>query len=143
MEKLNKYSKEKPFKVPESYFDSFEDKLFERIESEGYEKGTTWKIASLKPFIAVAAGFLLLFSFWFLFLDKLNFEKTGTNETNDNEEVLYSYFELMDTDELILLVAADDTFIDEFVIDLEKDIDYLIEDLDESFIMEEIEIDEI
>jgi hypothetical protein len=139
MEELDKYSKANPFKVPENYFDDFEAKLSYKIEEEQYNKNTKWKISSLKPYIAVAAGFLLLFSLWFTFLSKLDFNKTTASQKDTEQDVLYSFFESVDTDELILLITSDETFAQEFSINGEKDLDIIIDDIDESLIMDEIE----
>ena len=138
MNELDKYSKTNPFKVPENYFKEFEEKLSNRIEEEKYNKDTKWEIGSIKPYIAVAAGFLLLFYLWFTFLSKLDFNKSANNSNNTEEDAIYSFFESMDTDELILLIASDENLAQDFVINLEKDIDFIIENLDESLIIEEI-----
>ncbi len=139
MEELDKYSKANPFNVPENYFEDLDGKLSYRIEEEQYDKNTKWKISSLKPYFAVAAGFLLLFSLWFTFLDKLNLNKVTVNQENIEQDVIYSFFESIDTDELIHLIASDETFAQESSIDHEKDIDIIIKDIDESLMMDEIE----
>ncbi len=139
MGELDRYSKANPFKVPENYFDDFEEKLSSRLEEDKYNKTTKWKNVNLKPYIAVAAGFLLLFSLWFTFLSKLDFKKTSINQENTEQDVIYSYFESIDTDELILLIASDETFAQEFSINHEKDLDIIIEDIDEALIMDVIE----
>ncbi|NJO90246.1 MAG: hypothetical protein HC831_15840 [Chloroflexia bacterium] len=138
MEELNKYSKTNPFGVPENYFEDFEGKLSYRIEVQKYDKDAKWRISNLKPYFAVAAGFLLLFALWFTFLSKLDFERTAANQENAEQDVIFSFFESTDSDELIQLIASDETFAQEFSIH-ENDIDIIIEDLDESLIMNEIE----
>ena len=52
-----------PFKVPEGYFESFDDRLMARIAAEEsetpQEKRTVWRI--LKPALALAATFAIIF----------------------------------------------------------------------------------
>ena len=146
MDELNKYSKSNPFKVPDNYFEDFNHQLMKKIDDEENKSSEKWKIRSLKPFLAIAAGFLILFSIWFMFLGKLGSkEMSANNETH--EEALFGYFASIDTDELIHMISDEEFNNADFALNLEQDIDFIIDDLDESMIIEEIEdlntIDEI
>lgn len=137
MDELNKYSKSNPFKVPDNYFEDFNHQLMKKIDDEENKSNDKWKIKSLKPFLAVAAGFLLLFSLWFMFLGKLGSkEMSANNETP--EEALLAYFASIDTDELIDMISDEEFKNVDFALNLEQDIDLIIDDLDESMIIEEI-----
>ncbi len=54
--------KENPFQVPENYFEDFEKRMTEIVENESSgEKGKVVSLFSaVKPWIAMAAGFLLI-----------------------------------------------------------------------------------
>jgi len=137
MDELNKYKKSNPFNVPENYFEGFEQKLSEKIDE--IENKNTWTIKSLKPFLSIAAGFLLLFSLWLMFLNKLGNNKMASNEDLTEQEVIFGYFESVNSDELIQILSAEDFNDPDFAINLERDIDLIIDELDESIIIDEIE----
>ena len=147
MDELNKYSKSNPFKVPENYFEDFDHKLMQEIDLKKNKNIGMGKIQSIKPYLAIAAGFLLLFSMWFMFLNKFGSDKIASNDEILEKDALFAYFESVDTDELIQILSAENFTEKDFAINLETDIDMIIDDLDESTIIEEIEdlntIDEI
>ena len=49
------------FKAPDGYFDSLHERVLQRIEDENTEKRTAF---NYKPFLAIAASFVLLFGIW-------------------------------------------------------------------------------
>ncbi len=61
---LDEIKKDNPFKTPEGYFDTFSDRLQQKIKTQEEESASTSVIVMIKPYIAVAAGFLLLFLLW-------------------------------------------------------------------------------
>jgi hypothetical protein len=133
---LNNIPKSNPFKVPEGYFEEFDANLSERIYQECNEKKRKWKISGLKPYIAIAASFLLIFSVWALVLNR--FEKTEKQENPvsvDNPE--FSYFENLNTNAVIDLVTTEELFFEASGTDWEL-VPELTDQIDLSIIMEAI-----
>ena len=55
-------SKEQPFKVPDGYFENFEERLKERMQHESITPRKEVRVIKmLKPILWLAAGFLLVF----------------------------------------------------------------------------------
>jgi hypothetical protein len=51
-----------PFRVPEGYFDSFDDRIMKKIDIDGGKKGRFVSLVRvLKPILAVAASILLVY----------------------------------------------------------------------------------
>lgn len=72
--KLDSFDKKNPFSTPEGYFESFEEKMMAKINEEKPAKPKV--IQMVKPYLYIAAGFLLLFTIGITvlkpFADKLN-----------------------------------------------------------------------
>jgi len=94
---------ENPFKVPEGYFDSLQDRIEARIEAE--ETTLTKKqqvLRILKPVLTMAASFALAFLLLYYPIRRLIPEYIESHQaTNTND---------MPTDEDILIGLMDDTF---------------------------------
>jgi len=137
MDELDKYSKSNPFEVPENYFDDFEKNLVNRINESDKKQEGKWKLNSIKPFLAVAAGFALIFSMWFMFLDKLNIKNTALKSQDNEQELILNYFESVSSDELIRIIASEEFSNNDIVLGNEKDVDIIIDEVDESIIIDE------
>lgn len=137
MDELDKYSKSNPFKVPDNYFDDFEKKLINNINQQDEQQENVWKLKSIKPFLAVAAGFALIFSLWFMFLNKIDLKSTTSNNENNDQEQIFNYFESVSSDELIRMITSEDLQQQDIVLGNEKDVDIIIDEVDESIIIDE------
>ena len=86
--KLSKIKKENPFKVPESYFDNFSDRLMIRLDSEKdtLPKSTNRIIRYLKPALGLAASFALIFMLVYWPLKSFMPEQVVQN--NDTTEII-------------------------------------------------------
>jgi hypothetical protein len=137
MKNLNKYPKENPFKVPEGYFENFQKDLMDKIEYSDETKNSKWQIKSIKPYLAVAAGFLLLFTIWSLFLNQFDRNKPlKTENTIQYSEM--KYLESVSSSEMIEMIAREDIESPNPEINYEEDTDVIIEQLDVSSIMDAI-----
>lgn len=57
-----KRPRKNPFRTPDDYFDSLEDRIMANIEYQGSKKRTTTKVFQmLKPVFGLAASFLLIY----------------------------------------------------------------------------------
>ena len=68
------------FSVPEGYFETFHDRMKQRIEQES----STQKpriISMLKPWMGLTAGFLLIVAVYITFIPKISDVKTAKNNT--------------------------------------------------------------
>jgi len=68
------------FSVPEGYFETFHDRMKQRIEQES----STQKpriISMLKPWMGLAAGFLMIVAVYITFIPKISDVKTAKNNT--------------------------------------------------------------
>lgn len=75
--------KTNPFKAPEGYFDSLTDRIMDKVEEEGRVKPATKVIRLLKPVLAMAASFTLIFM-----LIYFPVKTWGPNlASNDNEQI--------------------------------------------------------
>jgi len=137
MESLNKYSDKNPFKVPDGYFENFEEELFDKIESEPGHKSTKWKIRSLSPYFAIAAGFLLILTLWGLLLkqfDKAPLENKGNNLQYTEVE----YLESVNSGEMIEMVAGGDYNAIDVDLNIDDDKELILENTDVSSIIDAI-----
>lgn len=55
---LDSFDKKNPFKTPEGYFDSFEEKMMQSIQKEVPSKPKV--VQMMRPYLYIAAGFLLI-----------------------------------------------------------------------------------
>ncbi len=76
---LNKLKKEKKtqlFDVPENYFEEFSDNLMAKINKQQKEPEKRFEIKMLKPYITVAAAFVLVFFGWSILISKMQTNST-------------------------------------------------------------------
>ena len=76
---LNELKDNNPFDVPEGYFDSFQQRMKERIEREN-ETQRPGLIRMMKPWLGLAAGFLFIIALYITFGP--DFSNTKTAEVN-------------------------------------------------------------
>lgn len=137
MKKLENYSNSIPFKVPENYFDGFEEKLKEKIEKKPANNKFERQISSIKPYLAIAAGFLLIFALWGILLKQFNKDNSGDaiNTTQYSETI---YLESVSSDEMIEMLTKENTGSLDIDLNLNDDVDMVIEELEISDIMDAI-----
>jgi len=137
MSELEKYSKANPFKVPENYFDNFEEEIMKKIEPDE-DQENRWKIKSIKPFLAIAAGFLIIMSMWFLLLSKFEKHDDLSVQTNSTQESIIGFFESVDSEELINILTSEEYMNQDYALNPEDDFEFILEQVEESDILEEI-----
>ena len=93
-ENNNPFNKENPFKVPDNYFDSLSDKIFERIsESENINKKPA-QIISWKKQIAMAAaivGIIFMSYSGYKILNKQDHSQNQFSQIIDTTDAEYSF----------------------------------------------------
>ncbi len=139
MKKYEKYKKENPFKVPENYFEEFPKKIRTKIKmdvSKGVKKS---RLMIFSPYITIAASFLILYGLWFLFLEKgfLNGHLSIDNKATTITEMDY-FLEELNQEELIEIFISNDTSDPYNIAYNEEDIANILEDIDESLIIESL-----
>jgi len=80
---LNKIEKKNPFTVPEKYFDTFQQKITKKIQQQPVLQPQSKQLV-LKPYLAIAASFLLIFFVWQAIL-KTTQNENATNQIAENE----------------------------------------------------------
>ncbi len=83
LEKRRK-NQEEIFKVPKGYFENFDNQLKMIIHPEEVKKSANSKLAILKPWIGLAAAFLLI-AMVFNLVTKTTIDKTKTYSINYND----------------------------------------------------------
>lgn len=136
MENDEKYSKENPFLVPEGYFEQFNQRLSEKINTLPLEQAGKWRIRAISPYLAIAAGFLLVFTIWATFLDKFG-KNSGNGLTAENYPEL-KYFEMDHSSGMIEIITASESDENAFILSSEEDIDLIMEQIDLSNILDEL-----
>ncbi|GAB4277747.1 MAG: hypothetical protein Kow0068_00980 [Marinilabiliales bacterium] len=130
--KLTSIEKKNPFEVPEGYFETFPDKLLNKINEEQTKKSPFNRIVSIiKPQLKLAAAFLLLAMFAFLITyfitdnqtDNLTNNNIPESQLNSPEQYIIDY---IDNDEIISMIN-NDTLSSDDEIDNETIVEYLID----------------
>lgn len=108
---LDQIGKKQPFSVPENYFEKFPAELQKKVKSEPAGKPPVLKV--LRPYISIAAGFLLVFALWQLVLQKLDYDNSPISQTPDSAG--FSAYSLAGNEEDILIdfLVADSNFVAE------------------------------
>ncbi|MGM0377413.1 MAG: hypothetical protein ACQEQ0_11595 [Bacteroidota bacterium] len=107
--------KENPFKVPENYFEDFERRMTEKVESQPVEeKGKVVSLFSaVKPWIAMAAGFLLIALIYYqaprLFDQHPDDQETVVVEESAEDAFINSLAFMVDEDEINELILSGDS----------------------------------
>ncbi len=99
LEKRRK-NQEEIFKVPKGYFEDFDNQLKMIIHPEEVDESANSKLAILKPWIGLAAAFLLI-AMVFNLVTKNTIDKTETYSINYNDienwtEEWYGTYEMID-----------------------------------------------
>ena len=138
MEELNKFSKANPFKVPDGYFDNFQEHLKDKLEQKQIKIDKKRYVVGIKPILAIAASLLLIFSLRFLFVD--NAAKKTHEMSQDKTEQLpeLKYFESVGSGELIELVSSAENTQPGLNVNIDQDYDILIDRFEESTIIDQI-----
>ena len=86
-DKLEELKKEPPFDVPENYFDTFHDRLKERIEAEKAGSIKPGIIRMLKPLTGLAAGIMFIAALYLTFFPSQPSVETADNDTEFLKEL--------------------------------------------------------
>jgi flagellar biosynthesis/type III secretory pathway M-ring protein FliF/YscJ len=125
----DKYKEKSPFKMPDGYFDSFEERMKDRIEEE--ERPNKTKIGNvIKTYMWLVATFVLVFGIGKLIIplvldpsEKIQAQATqqmAVVETSDESEIVLDELDELDiSDELII----------EYLAEQEGDNNYIIAEL--------------
>lgn len=105
--------KERPFKVPDNYFEDFEQRLFAKIEAEAKRERNKDSLAPvisvIKPWLAMAAAFLVIALVYYQAPKLFN----GSDETailnNTDEEFINSLALIIDENDINELIIAEDS----------------------------------
>ena len=112
-----KRPKENPFRTPNHYFDSIEDRVMGSIQFEAKKKttsGTGKLFQLLKPVLGLAASFALIFVLAYYpikYFSPKSMVKTQTTDTTAHDEMdAYSLnFALIDESSLVDVLFGDET----------------------------------
>ncbi|WP_462317971.1 hypothetical protein [Marinilabilia sp.] len=107
-------NKECPFKVPGNYFEEFEERLLSKVEAEeaaGENENTIAPVISIvKPWLAMAAGFLLIALIYYqaprIFSDRLD---EVAVESMSEEDLINSIALIVDENEINELIISQDS----------------------------------
>ncbi|WP_321289430.1 hypothetical protein [uncultured Sunxiuqinia sp.] len=144
-DELQNEPSEPPFRVPEGYFDTLEDRIKSRIEEEFQpvsQKGKVIRI--LKPLLGMAASFALVFLLVYyplsVYLPDYLAKNTDNPEINpevaSEEDLLFSYFSI--TSNSVYDLFADNEIATEEEISSEEMLDYLTLSMNEAEIYAEL-----
>lgn len=99
-----------PFRVPNGYFDSFEDRIIKRIEVEGGKKGRSVNLVRiLKPVLAAAASIALVYLVADVQFTKNDVPKElSSNAMNEVRDDSTLNFSLIDESTLVNTILSDD-----------------------------------
>lgn len=137
LKESEKYQKENPFKVPENYFADFPGKIRSKINMDASKGVTRSKLMILKPYISIAASFLILFGFWYLFLSKGISYKNLSNDNTETALTEMDYFiEELKQEELFEIFTNIDTFDIYNTAYNEEEMAEILYDIDDSIIIE-------
>ncbi len=144
-DELQNEPSEPPFRVPEGYFDTLEDRIKSQIEEEFQpvsQKGKVIRI--LKPLLGMAASFALVFLLVYyplsVYLPDYLAKNTDNPEINpevaSEEDLLFSYFSI--TSNSVYDLFADNEIATEEEISSEEMLDYLTLSMNEAEIYAEL-----
>ena len=99
-----------PFRVPDGYFDSLDDRIMKKIQAGGEKKSRSVNfVRILKPVLAVAASILLVYLVVNTQFTKRNvpreFSSSATNTAKDDSTAIFS---LIDESTLVNAIFSDD-----------------------------------
>jgi len=99
-----------PFRVPNGYFDSFEDRIMKRIEVEGGKKGRSVNLVRiLKPVLVAAASIALVYLVADVQFTKNDVPKElSSNAMNVVRDDSTLNFSLIDESTLVNTILSDD-----------------------------------
>lgn len=99
-----------PFRVPDGYFDSFDDRLMKQIQVGSVKKGRTVNfVRALKPVLAVAASIVLVYLVANVQFTKNDISKGLSSSTmNVVRDDSTLNFSLIDESTLVNTILADD-----------------------------------
>lgn len=103
---LKENSRENPFKVPETYLETFEERLQARIDEEKSKPTKQSKvIRALKPAIGLVASFLVVFLLVYYPMSRFLPDYLSKNNVAEDEYVIS--IESLDDDEFYDLISED------------------------------------
>ena len=110
--------KENPFEVPDNYFEDFERRMTEKVDSQpAEEKGKVVSLFSaVKPWVAMAAGFLLIAVLYYqapLLFDRSSEETQESVVVEESAEnaLINSLAFMVDQDEINELILSEDSIL--------------------------------
>jgi len=137
LKEFEKYKKENPFKVPENYFEEFPEKIRNKIDMDASKEVTKSKLMILKPYITIAASFLIIYGLWYLFLEK---GISNNHFSSNNTEIMITemdyFLEELEQEELIEIFTGIDTSDTYSIAYNEEEMAEILEDIDETLIID-------
>ncbi|MDR0419525.1 MAG: hypothetical protein LBH34_04860 [Prevotellaceae bacterium] len=129
LDNISENGKKLPFEVPNDYFDTLSDRVFQNVENEkqNEEKNIPWWV-TLKPMLAFAAAFALLVIVSSLVF-KYTLREDFVAESKHEESYMYSVLYI---EEYIANAVGSDLTTD---IDKEDIVDYLLYDNDINYLV--------
>lgn len=144
---FQKNSQKPPFKVPENYFETLEERIETRIASEAEEVSKKGKvIRMLKPILAMAASFALVFLLVYYplsvflpdYMAKQSEIKVDQQDSVSDDDILFSYFPISD-EALYQALNNDTTSQADTSINADEMLDYLSTAMNETEIYAEFQ----
>jgi len=132
MNNESKIKDQNPFRVPENYFDEVKSKVLSGPSGNGGEEKKSYVVRLLKPALTLAAAMLALAIISYSGLKLLFPENEQVNEVSYTE-----FIHQFDEAELIDIIVQEEYNSQEFNIDSDEIIDYLLEqDIEYTLIIE-------
>ena len=97
-----------PFKTPEGYFDSFSERLMDRIErEEAKPKASRTRLNILRPALTLAASFVLIFFIIYFPVKYLGPKVAGESEISSFNDLGYMDYYILNDREIYEALAQD------------------------------------
>ena len=143
--KLQNQSSDAPFKVPDDYFNTLEDQIEARIAAEEGKKSKGKVIRMIKPVLAMAASFALVFLLVYYplsvflpdYMAKTSEQHNKQNDLMNEDEAMISYISLSEQSTYDILFFDEAGKADEEVQD-EDVLSYLATTMNETEIFAEL-----
>jgi hypothetical protein len=104
---LSKIKKETPFSVPDGYFDDLASRIEVKATTSNKPHATIRFLHAARPYIAIAASIVLIFSVWLIFSPKLS-TKTEISNLNTDTMIEMSDLNLLNINENELMQIISD-----------------------------------
>lgn len=85
---LDSLKNENPFKVPENYFESLTERVMVNVEASANTSNTTKIIRFIKPVLALAASFAIIFMLVYIPVRTLHPQASDSSEITEEQGIL-------------------------------------------------------